>query len=165
MEASDRSVNEFYGNRVRLRACGIYIEGDKILLVNHSLYGSGSQFWSPPGGGVEFGESVIDAIKREFLEETGLLAEVDKMCFVNEFIKPPLHAVEMFFKINSAAGTVKKGNDPEFTETNQIIHEVRFLSAAELADLPNEFKHSLLHNLGSLSDIFKIEGFIASKEG
>ena len=162
MEASDLNVNQFYGHRVRLRACGIYMKDNEILLVNHSLYGSGTQFWSPPGGGVEFGESAKDTLKREFFEETGLLVEVGKMCFVNEFIQPPLHAVEMFFEILSADGIVEKGSDPEFTESNQIIREVRFWSAAELAGLAAESRHSVLQNLNSMDDILKSEGFIAS---
>lgn len=164
MEASDLNVSQFYGHRVRLRACGIYIKDNEILLVNHSLYGSGTDFWSPPGGGVEFGESAKDAVKREFFEETGLIVEVGKMYFVNEFIKPPLHAVEMFFEIISADGIIEKGNDPEFTESNQIIRDVRFWSVAGLAELPRESRHSLLQNLNSMDDILMSENFTASSQ-
>ena len=164
MEASDLNISQFYGHRLRLRACGIYIKDNEILLVNHSLYGSGTDFWSPPGGGVEFGESARDTVKREFFEETGLMVEVGKMYFVNEFIKPPLHAIELFFEILSADGIIEQGSDPEFTESNQIIREVRFWSAAELAGLPPGSRHSLLQNLDSVGDILVSENFIGSNQ-
>jgi len=160
LEESSLGADQFYGNRVRLRVCGIYIEDDKLLLVNHSLYGSETQFWSPPGGGVDFGESAMDALKREFREETGLLVEVGEMLFVNEFIKPPLHAVEIFFKITSATGSLLKGIDPEFDKDSQIITEVKFMSLPELRTLPDEFMHSQLKNINSFSDLFQVRGFL-----
>ena len=33
--------------------------------------------WAPPGGGVELGETVFDAGKREVLEETGIVCEIE----------------------------------------------------------------------------------------
>ena len=58
------------GGRLRVRACGLYIEGDSILLANHKGLNRENMFWSPPGGGVEFGESAEEAVLREFHEET-----------------------------------------------------------------------------------------------
>jgi 8-oxo-dGTP pyrophosphatase MutT (NUDIX family) len=47
-------------------------KGDKILTVSR---GSNVQDVNMPGGGVEPGESLIDAARRELWEETGLRAE------------------------------------------------------------------------------------------
>ena len=38
-----------------------------------------NQLWSVPGGAVELGESVLDALHREVLEETGLEVKVERL--------------------------------------------------------------------------------------
>lgn len=42
--------------------------GDKLVLV----YSEEKGYWSPPGGAVEIGESVTDAVRREVKEETNM---------------------------------------------------------------------------------------------
>ena len=53
----------------------LILEGDSILLVERAgepLKG----YWSLPGGLVETGETIEDAVRREVREETGLLVEL-----------------------------------------------------------------------------------------
>lgn len=49
--------------------------GGRLLLQRRT----DNQLWSVPGGAVELGESVLDALRREVLEETGLEVEVDRL--------------------------------------------------------------------------------------
>src|SRR5690554_3734995 len=104
-------INAIYGNNVRVRSCGICVKDDAILLVRHHGLGNKGTLWIPPGGGVELGERAIDALRREFREETGLNIEVGSFLFVNEFIESPLHAIELFFEVKVLNGTLISGID------------------------------------------------------
>ncbi|HYG91672.1 MAG TPA: NUDIX domain-containing protein [Azospirillum sp.] len=51
----------------------IILDGDRVLLIRHS-YVAG---WHLPGGGVNKGETLVEAMKREVREEVGLVVESD----------------------------------------------------------------------------------------
>ena len=65
----------------RVSARAVVIHDNKILL---NEFGNGL-YYNLPGGGVEDGEMVKDAVVREVLEETGLLVEVGTMLYVLEY--------------------------------------------------------------------------------
>ncbi|MAS36434.1 MAG: DNA mismatch repair protein MutT [Anaerolineaceae bacterium] len=44
--------------------------------------------WEFPGGGVDYGEKLVDAIRREFLEEYGMVIEVTELLGVDDHILP-----------------------------------------------------------------------------
>lgn len=48
---------------------------DEVLLQKRSDF----EKWGLPGGTIEFGESSVDACKREFLEETGLEVDIKSL--------------------------------------------------------------------------------------
>lgn len=146
---------------MRARVCGICISDDRILLVNHSLYGKNGIFWAPPGGGIQFGESAVEGLKREFLEETGLKVEVGELLFVNEHIRSPLHAIELFFEIKSFEGTLVKGADPEISNDGQIIEDVKFMSWNEIRELDRGQVHSVLSRVGSPEGFQQLDRFIS----
>lgn len=70
--------------------CGALIINDKneTLLVKRALKSNNEAgFWSKPGGTVEFGEIVEDAIKREIKEELGIEIELIRpLAFTNHLI-------------------------------------------------------------------------------
>ena len=69
-----------------IAAAGIVInENDEILMVKTHRGG-----WVFPGGQVEVGENVIDAVKREVMEETGIDIEVGEVfCISSNTCKYP----------------------------------------------------------------------------
>lgn len=53
---------------------GVVIKDGKVLLARHT-YGSGKDMLIIPGGYVNLGETPQEALKREFMEETGITVE------------------------------------------------------------------------------------------
>jgi 8-oxo-dGTP pyrophosphatase MutT (NUDIX family) len=74
---------------LRPAAYAILIQEKRILLVR--LHHTGK--YHLPGGGVHTGERIIDTLKREVKEETGLAIEVSKF----------VHFEELFFYFNPSA--------------------------------------------------------------
>ena len=155
----DKTVQKIYGDRVRIRVCGLCWKGDALLLVNHyGLYNH--DFWAPPGGGLEFGQLAAYNLEREFLEETGLIVIGGELQFVCEFVQPPLHAVELFFHVISMGGRLITGIDPEMGEKQQIIREVEYMSESEINNIPNSEKHGMLRIAKSVEKIRGLRGYL-----
>ena len=55
--------------------CGILSQSGKILLQKRADKGT----WGLPGGTLELGESALEALVREFYEETGVEVRVEKL--------------------------------------------------------------------------------------
>lgn len=132
-------LSEKYGGKIRIRVCGICEKNDKFLLINHKALTFNDIFWTAPGGGVEFGESIEHALKREFFEETGLETTVDNFLGIFEFIENGFHAIELFYKVKVIGGDEKLGSDPEME--NNIFNEMKWMSKSEISNLKITEKH------------------------
>ena len=63
----------------RVRAVAIVVRGEQILLMHRVNYGK--EYWVFPGGGVEAGETVEQAVARELREETSMEVRVEKLLY------------------------------------------------------------------------------------
>jgi len=59
----------------RIRVSALLRWEDRILLCRHEKAGRG-EYWLLPGGGVNSGESLLDALHRELAEEVGIVDEI-----------------------------------------------------------------------------------------
>jgi 8-oxo-dGTP diphosphatase len=150
----DSAVSEKYGNKLRIRVCGLCFDEERLLLVNHRM-NEVSSFWAPPGGGVEFGETLDSALKREFREETGLEIDVQRFSFGCEYIRTPLHAIELFYEVTAIGGMLKVGYDPEL----QLIQGAKFLSLAEIGQFEDGEKHGIFKFANSANHLKLLTGF------
>jgi 8-oxo-dGTP diphosphatase len=143
-----------YTGKLRVRACGICLVNKKLLLVRHRLVAGKYNLWSPPGGGVAYGETVHACLVREFKEETGLTVKPGRFLFVSEFLQEPLHAVELFFEVQVLEGELRKGKDPELPAADQLIQEVAWKSLDEIRREDPQELHAILKELIDLDDLF-----------
>ncbi len=153
----DNEVQSFYGNRLRVRACGICVMDESILMVNHSGI-SDQDFWAPPGGGIQFGEHATACLKREFKEEVGLTVEIGKFLFACEFIQNPLHAIELFFEVQPTDHQIRLGSDPE-PGSPWILSAVKFMPWPEIQNLPPSHCHGIFKLLDYPSKITALSGY------
>lgn len=147
-------VANIYGHKVRVRATGILVKENQLLMVNHTGITT-TNFWSPPGGGIEFDHTIQRTLIREFLEETGLQIETGKFMFGCEYIQHPLHAIELFFHVVGIGGQLKTGADPEI----QIINDVQFIEFNEIKKMPSHEVHGIFRLADTLTDLNNLSGF------
>ncbi|MBN2754016.1 MAG: NUDIX hydrolase [Candidatus Goldbacteria bacterium] len=97
---------------IRIRVAGICLDKkNRLLLVNHQK--NGKSYWLLPGGGVEYGETLHEALKREFMEEMSLnIKKAGELLFVNDSIYPggKRHVINMYFKVR-VSGVLKPNPD------------------------------------------------------
>lgn len=139
-------VNKHYGDKIRVRACGVLIENDQILLLKHDGIGELGYFWSVPGGEPLKGETISNAVAREFLEEVNLEVEIEAYLHQNEYISPPLHAIELYFKVKRKKGIEQLGNDPE-TPDFKVISELKWFTKSEMLNLNKNCRPNFIDKL------------------
>ncbi|MFI8811371.1 MULTISPECIES: NUDIX domain-containing protein [unclassified Streptomyces] len=89
---------------------GIVIEDDRLLLLNQDT--DGPRSWSLPGGKVEDGETLEEALVREMREETGAEIEVGRLLYLCDNINA--HVVHITFearRVGGEIGAVEEGAD------------------------------------------------------
>ncbi len=70
--------------KFNVRVYGLLInDKDQVLLSDEEEYGF--RFSKFPGGGLEYGEGLIDALKREFVEECNTEVEVAEHFYTTDF--------------------------------------------------------------------------------
>lgn len=94
--------------RPRVGLAAVAIHEGKILLGKW-IGKIGDATWAPPGGHLEYGESVEDCAARELLEETGLIAKtLIRGPYTNDLIAPKnQHYVTLFMIITEFEGTLQ----------------------------------------------------------
>lgn len=85
---------------------GVLVIKDHKILLAQRFNSHGHGTWSPPGGHLEFGETVEQCALRELQEETGLIAHSTQHAgWVNDVFKQEnKHYVTFFVKVETFTG-------------------------------------------------------------
>lgn len=109
-------------------------EEGNVLLV-HNTDGGG---WSLPGGKVEYGETLVEALKREVREETGLFVEVNDIVSVNEGKSTQMNVHTLFIMF--------KAQVQDYTTDIQMKDEISTLGWFSIPEVDEKliyYHHSL----------------------
>jgi 8-oxo-dGTP diphosphatase len=114
------------GLRAEVAVGAIVVTDDELLLIRRG-HGPGAGEWSVPGGRVEGGEMLAEAVVREVAEETGLEAVCGPLVGVAERIHDDRHFVILDFHV-----TVLERQEP--TAGDDAV-EARWVPLADVAEL------------------------------
>jgi ADP-ribose pyrophosphatase YjhB (NUDIX family) len=121
-----------YPQRPFLAVSAAVVREGRILVVRRARAPANGLF-SLPGGVVELGETLTEAVAREIREETGLIIEPVALAgFREAVVRDAQDRVERHFVILCFAARWRAG-EPVL---NEELSEARWLDPAELAGLP-----------------------------
>jgi ADP-ribose pyrophosphatase YjhB (NUDIX family) len=122
--------------RIRPKVVCVFSRGDEILVGSHVDRVKAERFYGPPGGGIEFQEYAIDALRREMREELDTeLEEVEFLGVIQNVFThqgAPKHEIAFIYTARFA--------DPSFYALDEIMgdeggepYPVRWMPLAHFA--------------------------------
>lgn len=120
-----------------IRVSAICIVDKRLLLVKQGR--GNDEYWLLPGGGVRFGESLAQALRREIREELDRPVDVIRPLALIESISPNLeqyrkHVLHVVFAAELGGEPVSHSSD-ELSSGDTAIRTVAAVSAPELCQL------------------------------
>jgi len=127
----------------RISVRGIVFHEGKLLCVRLKAYKDhlkrDNSYWCLPGGGLDEGEALVDGVKREMLEETGIEAQVGNLLYVQQFTHSEKDYLEFFFHITNSQDYL----DIDLTKSSHgeaEIEEIEFINPTGRHVLPEFLK-------------------------
>lgn len=112
-------MNNLTQERFHVGAYGIFINQERVLLIKKSR-GAYKGMYDLPGGKIEFGEKIEAALKREFIEETGIVLDSYSFVGYNEHFCDyqneqdelrKLHHIGIYFSVEASSENIKTEAD------------------------------------------------------
>ena len=139
--------------RFHVGVYGILIKEGKILLIKKAR-GAYKGMFDLPGGGIEFGEKVEETLKREFIEETGLvlssysfLGNNEYFCdFINEAGEArKLHHLGLYYIVSASVDKIKSDGDGQDSLGAEFV-DIKELDRIEIAPIAKGMIDKIIWN-------------------
>ena len=132
-----------------IRVAGLLIHEGSILMVEQ---GRGDErYWLLPGGGVKFGETLQDGLRREFQEELGMRVGVQRLVAIVESISPEpdyaKHVVHLVFEVSAPTEDLPEPQEDKVL-TARFLSELQ-LQSADVRPPISEFLSSCVREIPS----------------
>lgn len=129
--------------RFNVRAYGILLNDRQQVLISDEII-QGKRYTKFPGGGLHFGEGVLDCIKREFMEEAEIEVEVREHIYTTDFFQPSMfdddsQVLSIYYLVKSDDWESIKVTDRPFDTSNSynINQNFRWVSLKQLRQEPH----------------------------
>lgn len=118
------------GMRLRRKVRAVVLNEDgEVLVVRPHGYRDGE--WTLAGGGVEDGESPVEAMRRELAEElgVGLEAEITELPVTNRFVYSAEHKAKRALDHDAVMFACRIGNDTPLSLQAEEVADARWFAA------------------------------------
>lgn len=135
--------------RFRPAIYGVLMQGSDVLLVRATPPSDGVIGF--PGGGIELGEAPLDALRREFSEETGLEIEPLRLLwattgFYRSRQNPQQQLLGIYWEVHTIGGALRPGgNDDDVDEA--FFCPLQALPVGQMMGVDREMVQCLAHLL------------------
>lgn len=124
-----------YPGRPIVGVAGAVVREGKVLLIRRGqepMKGA----WTLPGGALEVGETILDGVAREVLEETGLVVRpLELLALLDRIVRDERDAVEYHYVLLDWLCAVAEAEDQTVARAGSDALEAAWVSADELADM------------------------------
>lgn len=116
-QPSESNLDDHHNYSDRRPAVGVGVmvrRGDAVLLGRRrGAHGAGAYGW--PGGGLAFGESLMETVRREAREEAGLIVERARFICVSNVVEYGRHYLDLTFEVTEFEGQPTR-READFTD-------------------------------------------------